>query len=786
MKYALFFNGGALVRTARRCAAVAVAGILAFNAPMLQAQQNEDTQNDSPPLAAGDAGEAGIEEIVVTATKRGDASVQDVAIAISALDTSRLRELGVSQFDQWAGQVSGLNFEDWGPGDKDFIIRGVNSPTGATVGVYFDEAVITGRFLENGGGRQLDFKLHDIERIEVLKGPQGTLYGANSMAGTIRIIPAKADLEKVDGRVEVEFHNTRQRQNYASYAVNGMLNIPLAKGAVGLRLVGWEHNDNGYIDNIRYNEPNVNGSGIRGGRVILDFQVADNFKIRAMAQLQDVELDNDSRITPPGVVSVGAPPLIGPDLPELIGGDNISTEYVRTPWDEQARIYGLTAEWDFSNGQVTATTNQMTRDIDYIYDSTPILIFFNAPAAAITNQIQKREVSTTEIRYASDFSSAFNFVVGTVYQEDTIDFDLHVLTADANGFPIGTFSVLDTDDAFTGGGNTIFGRTLTVESKNTAVFGEMNYELNEALTLILGMRYAEFESQSVSANTHPFFGFQGSAIDFQNRSTDDSKLTLKANLTYEPNNDWLIYTNVAQGFRPGGTNAVILPVAVTLPEGFDSDELTSYEVGAKASWLNNRVLLNTALYYTDWRDIQTGNSVMAFSFVDNLGEAAVWGAEFDVRYRPNEHLDISVGGSYIATELKSDEPTTVGDFPGKQGDELPNVPKLTGFSSVSYSWYPSGPLEKYQLKVRANLDYTYKGSSATEFDSANPYYNNLGAYGVLNFALGLSTERVGISFFIRNLLDEDKEIDVLEDDQEQRASIIVRPRTIGMRISYQM
>jgi iron complex outermembrane recepter protein len=727
---------------------------------------------------------AQIEEVVVTATKRGAAAVQDVPIAISAFDSSRLEDMGATQFDQWAGQIPGLNFEDWGPGDKDFVIRGINSPTGATVGVYFDEAVITGRFLENGGGRQADFKLHDIERIEVLKGPQGTLYGANSMSGTIRIIPAKPDFEAVDGYIYTEVGHTDSADG-ANYNVSGMVNVPLGERAA-LRLVGWKHENEGYIDNIRYGEKGVNDEDTRGGRATLRFKATEDLTITASFMAQNLNLGNDSRITPAGVVSPGsASPLSTTAfptpvaMPTLNGGDNVSAEFVKTPWDEEARIYGLTAEWDMGHGSLTATTNLFTRDIDYIYDSTPILQFFNAPLVAITNQIQERDTHSSEIRYSSSFDGAFNFVLGGLYQTEDIDFDLQVLAADANGDVSGVFSESDADDLFIGSGTSIFGRTLTSERENFAIFGEVNYVLTDTISLNLGGRYFDSSSKSVSANTHPFFGFQGAQIDFQNRKTSDSKFTFKANVTYEASDSILLYATVAQGFRPGGTNAVILPIAVVLPEGFDPDELISYEIGAKTSWMDNKVLFNVAAYYTDWKDIQTGNAVQSFSFTDNLGSASVIGAEFDVRYRPNENWDFSAGGSYIETELEDDEPSTVGSFPGAKGDEFPNVPNFSGFASGMYTRELSG-----SMRGHIRLDLNHKASSATEFNNANPFYNNLGSYTVANMNAGVKTDHWSVTLFVNNLFDSDEAVDIIDDDQEALQSILMRPRTFGLRLNY--
>ena len=344
----------------------------------------------SPFVSAADTGQSlALEEVIVTATKRGAYSAQDVSIAISALDGSALDAMGATQFDQWAGEVPGLNFESWGPGDKDYVIRGINSPTGGTVGVYYDEAVTTGRFLENGGGRQVDIKLHDLSHVEILKGPQGTLYGANSLSGTIRYISKRPNLEKLEAYVEVESSATDDADDLNTM-INAMIDVPVVADTLGLRIVGWKHDNAGYIDNNRYHEDDVNEEDTEGVRAILRWQATEDFVISANYTRQNLDLENDSRITPSGVdvfvVDPASSGIPGPSFPAVSGGDNISTEVVRTPWEEEVDIYGLTAEWRVGPGTLTATTNTFRRDLDYIYDSTPIMIFFGADRAAATER----------------------------------------------------------------------------------------------------------------------------------------------------------------------------------------------------------------------------------------------------------------------------------------------------------------------------------------------------------------------------------------------------------------
>ena len=341
------------------------------------------------------------------------------------------------------------------------------------------------------------------------------------------------------------------------------------------------------------------------------------------------------------------------------------------------------------------------------------------------------------------------------------------------------FSQLDADDLFIGTGTTIFGRTLTSKRKDSAAFGEINYAVTDALSLNFGARYFKSKSDSKSANTHPFFGFQGEPIDFQDRNQSDSKVTFKGNITYEASDDVLYYFTVAQGFRPGGTNAVILPVNVVLPEGFKPDELITYEVGLKSSWMDKRVLFNAAVYYTDWKDIQTGNAVQSFSFIDNLGSATVKGAEAELRFRPDEHWDFSLGGSLIDTKLEDDEPTTVGSFPGLKGDEFPNVAKFTGYASGSYR----GALTS-NLDGLVRLDLNHRGSSATEFNSANPFYHELDSYTVANLNVGVISENWKAVLYVNNMFNSDDAVDIAHSDQEAYAIRILRPRTIGLRLSY--
>ncbi len=271
------------------------------------------------PAAAADASSdaSGLEEVVVTATKLNAAKVLDVPASLQAISGDTLQREGASGIMSIAGQVPGLSIQDLGPGDKKYVIRGINSTGDSTTGVYYGEAVISQGNTDDGGGFQPDIRLYDMDHVEVLRGPQGTLYGASSMAGTIRFIPKAPVMDKVEGYVTGEDSNTDHGSN--NYNVNGALNLPIVDGVLALRMVGWKIYDSGYINQYRVGvgvtaESNgevlpvkalgflkgINDDDVGGGRAILRWVPMDNLTIDADYTTQSETSNGSSRWTPPG------------------------------------------------------------------------------------------------------------------------------------------------------------------------------------------------------------------------------------------------------------------------------------------------------------------------------------------------------------------------------------------------------------------------------------------------------------------------------------------------------
>lgn len=733
------------------------------------------------------ARQGALDEIVVSAAKRGDQSAQDVPIAIQAIGGDALAQSGAVQFSDYAYRVPSLTFQDLGPGDKKYIIRGVNSTGAATVGAYYDEAVISADNRNDGGGRNADIRLYDIERIEVLKGPQGTLYGASSESGTIRIITNKPNTDGVSGYLSGSVSNTEEGD--FNYAVNGAVNLPIIEDKLALRVVGWKIDDSGFVDQTRVPSgflENVNNDQTSGGRATLRYTPTDFFTLTASATIQDTHSDGSSRYTPAGTLSFEdqvTPPTL-PSFPAVPGGDLINTDLTRSPLDDEIEIYSLTGEYEFAGGVITATSNYFDRDMRFTFDSSPILFFFGVPIPGITIQPQSREIWSNELRYASKFDGPFNFVAGGFYSHEASDFDVEVVRSNNLGEPRGPFTRLNSDDALSNpDGNTFFGRFDNNKLKQYAFFGEATFDFTPTISATGGIRYFHNSLNATQETTHPFGGFGPNPPGVLTNNSTDDKVTYKGNLTWKPNDDSLFYFTAAQGFRTGGLNQADLPFASGIPRSYDSDSLWNYEAGTKLTLADGRVLLDAAAYHIDWSNIQVRavDSTGAFPFTTNAGSASVNGGEAVLTALLTEGVTLEIGGSYQIAKLTSDQPGPTPRPPelGLDGDRLPNVPKFTGSVNLDIE-RPLTPTLNYLVHADVNYhgaSHTTLGRTRDQFDVA------LDDYFLASLRLGVANDDWTAVAFVRNITDERAQVDAISSSQDPLALITIRPRTYGIELT---
>ncbi len=756
----------------------------------------------------GGASSGGLDEIIVTANKLNSQKVLDIAASIQAISGEALQAAGVSGIMDIAGSIPGLSIQDLGPGDKKYVIRGINSTGDSTIGVYYGEAVISGSNADDGGGFESDIRLYDLDRIEVLRGPQGTLYGASSMSGTIRFIPKSPDMNTVGGYVTVEGSETSHASG--NYNVNGALNLPIIDGVLALRMVGWKLYNSGYVDQIRVGQgvtglvnigtravPNyqsepvpalgsmkgVNDDVVGGGRAILRWQPTDKLAIEANYTSQTETSGGSSRYTPAGVTAFNAG--AGSNIPPVQGCDLCNTDVTQSPWSDNLKVFGTTITYDTGKGVVTATTNQFNRRTDFGFDSTPILVSFHVPVPAQTFEPRNREVNSSEIRFASAFDSAVNFVAG-VYRDHTHQvLDVQVIATGGTGLPTGPFCSANSCDALTfpGVGTTFFGREDERRSTSYAGFGEATWKITDAWTAVAGIRYFTESLQGVQTQTHPFGGFPGSPTLVPLPDPDQSfnKLTWKANLSYKFSDSLLAYGTASTGFRSGGLNAISEPFE-PIPAAYSPDTLTNYELGAKGRLLNGMFDYQADVYLIKWSNIQvqetTGDG--AFVYQGNAGAATVKGVEFEFTAHPMQYLSAGFAGSYSHAYLT--QGATAAQYAlnptlGLAGNDIPNVPKYQFSFNLKYRQ----PIANgWDGLVSTNV--TYRDGVDSYF-SSNRFNIALAPYTLVGLQMGVTNGPWSITAFARNLTDKRAQVSAINSNQDPDALLTVRPRTIGVTLT---
>lgn len=709
--------------------------------------QDTSTANEAPV----------IEEIIVTATKRGIETVQNVPISITAFSEQFLKDRRVDDFSDYALLVPGLSFQDAGPGDKTFIIRGANSTgTGvATVGMYIDEMLITGDL------RQPDFKLFDIQRIEVLRGPQGTLYGDGSLTGTIRIITNQPDpsafAATLDGAISTTSHG---EENFEG---NAMINIPLADDRLALRAVAYIRDMGGFIDNVRLGNDNVNTEETDGYRVSLGYQPSENTRITVTAMHQNTELDGRFIFT---------------TADGNLGNFN-TDQFVIDGLDDEMDLYNITLVHEFASGTVTASTSYFDRDVSDDFDSTPFnlqfgeFLFLNILGLptinGVTNQTDTTESWTTEIRFASNLGGRTEFVAGVFYQDLETTFDTLVVSTMDDGTRF--MPVLP-----------IFGEFLANETEKIAVFGEVSYKFNDKWTGLVGLRWFNADQKDDRENTFPFGGFSPPSIE-PSVGTSEDTVTPKFQLSYQATDDAMIFVTVAQGFRVGGGNQN--PIFPLPPENqqYDSDSLWNFEVGAKTRWLDDRLQVNGGIYLILWDDIQVSDftdDANSFSFIGNAGEAKSIGFELEVAARPTARLDLHATLAYTNSELTEDQPTANFGFGGRDGDDFPNVPEWQASLTSRYTWPVNSSLDGF-----VSLDGAYVDGSGTQFNPTSPIFNSKDDFTLVDAKIGVRGDRWTVQIFVDNVFDELAEVNIIEQASNltPRAIVPIRPRTVGLNMN---
>lgn len=687
-----------------------------------------------------------LERIEVTATRRVT-TLQETPIAISALSGNTLKRIGITAINDFEKMVPGMRVESSSPGNQRISLRGVTAPGEGTVGIYYDETPMVGTVgtSSNAGGRPSLASLFDVNRVEVVRGPQGTLYGASSMGGAIRTIFNKP-IDDYEGELELSMGSIAHGGESSSADI--MINVPLIQGLLDARVVGFRKQSDGYIDNEFLGIDDVNDSTKEGGRIMLRFTPTEDLTIDGTYMMDSTEAGNTQW---------------NPTI-----GEFKTVSQINQPFEDTTKLYSGTLNWKFDAATLTASTSYLKRSTEFniddsyyidtyltesrcqsrwndgaVCDDETLTEYYEHVNSLTPAVLQHKGYMTNkshEIRLTSNQDTDFDWTVGAFYQKR----DDYVQSQDGAADEE-SGRLIEPIELF-------YRRYIVDVLEQKAVFGELSYHVTEDFTLTGGARWFEYDKTVAGETTHAWalinaFEKPRTSVEFS-----ENDVMFKFNAAYNVNDDLMIYATAAEGFRPGGANNVVgLDEFLT---GYESDSLWNYEAGIKSSWFDRDVQFNAATYLIDWKNMQVRGRTTdgAFSFLSNAGAAQIVGLELEGGWQFSDNLLVTANMNVLDAQLTEDQVSDVVLAAGKDGDRLPYIPKFTAMLSTTY--YLTELISGFEGSLRADINYV--GSSYSELSPENTYYLKLDSYALANLRLNLdnSNSGWGLSLYVNNLFDK--------------------------------
>ena len=697
-----------------------------------------------------------LEEILVTASKR-EAKLQDLPISIYALTESMLEISGIDEIGGLRDVVAGFEVVGSRPGTSTAAMRGVsNVSTGSpqftsSVGYYLDEVP-----LSTLNGQSPDFALWDVERVEVLRGPQGTLFGEGSMGGTLRVITNKPNPNETEGRFGASMESIQD--GGTGWNVQGMLNLPLVEDELAVRVMARTSDADGWIDIPAFNAKDANTVKQSDIRVATRWLASDELTIDMSYMWSDIEFGAALEETEDGIY---APSLFGFVLP--LGAQSEGTNKHQTA--------NLTLDYDFGGFSLVAATSWFKQESFNLSDSTqPSAAFLGlAPGSSILGETSNNaEIFAQEIRLVSDTDGRLDWTVGVFYKD--VEFERQVTI----------------DYTFTGGPFGAFGNAFDIQYLNPsdalAIFGEIDFALTDTVSLQMGLRYYEEDREAnFISGFDPLFN-PGSGM--VSATSDDSAVSPAFSVHWEVTESTSLFARAAKGFRGGGVNIppILVPPGIAIPDfpqGVGPEELWSYELGFKSN-LTSGVSLNAYLYYVDWSDLQlVVNCCFNFhNWFENLSSAESYGAEMELfAMLPIEGLNLTINAAYTETEIKESVSDEVFGVTVREGAKIPMVPDWKWFAALDYN----RPLSD-SLSGRFRMSWSHRGESHTT-PANNPAEINQKS-DQLGLSLGLLGEEWTLDLFADNLLDERNTLQLSQLPAPLWSiRVPIKPRVVGIRFT---
>jgi iron complex outermembrane receptor protein len=719
----------------------------------------------SAPAAAQTAPEAESAagtDIIVTAQRREE-TVQDVPFAITAVGGEQLATLGGNGFETFGNRVAGLQMQQNSPTDTQFFMRGVSTGSNtfdqlfqtSTVGIYFNEVPTDISALNP------NFQLFDIERVEVLRGPQGTLYGSGSLTGAVRIIPSPANVDDLDVLGGVTYSNTHKGEG--NTIIDGAVNVPVVPGVLAVRAVAYMADYGGYIDNVGVGIDDTNDVRIVGNRLAVRLQPSSSFTADLM-YVRQVTTQYDSPAYDPSV------------------GDLKYSTQERARSKDTDQLAEMVLNLDAGPVTLTSVTGYVRKKNFRTSDLSGVTELFGIPRGTLPTYFPTDQFSRTwtqEVRLASNGDGPFRWIVGGFYSKvyRTVFQAIDVAGIEDFGFPPGSLFGVQTDRLLL--------TDFTTRSRQLAFFADLSYDLTDSLTVNVGGRYFDAKQRALFDDRGLFIG--GQFIE-ERRSGEDG-FNPKVNVNYKITEDNSVYAQAARGFRLGGPNYLIPPGLCEAdieaigydeaPREFESDNVWSYEIGSKNKFADRRMTLNVAAYMLRWNNIQTTlRPSCGYYFQDNVGKAEVKGLEVETDFRFTPEFSVYASAAYTDGELKTAIPA-IGVVPGAQTALTPKFAGSIGFDYVGDDGDGRG------LFLSGDLQYV--GKRQTSVTSLANF--ELDEYVMAGGRVGYRFGGITAFAFVTNIFDKRARLnqgDPFLNPDVLTSITVARPRTIGVTVRYDM
>jgi outer membrane receptor protein involved in Fe transport len=743
-------------------------------------------QAQAAPAQDQNAGNQNSEEIIVTAQKRPQLLL-DVPSSVTVISGDTLDKQKAVDFKDFVSLVPGFSVNGSTAGVTRITLRGANTGgVASTVAIFMDDIPFgSSTGLANGSILSGDFDPFDLNRLEVLRGPQGTLYGASSFGGVLRYITNAPKLNRTEVRAQAGLEDTAH--GGLGYNTAAVLNVPLGD-KIAVRVDGFYRNDHGYVDSIGNNPlfdlvtgeelgrtlvaKNINDRKSYGGRASLLFQPTDKLSIRLTAFAQNLNSGAGDFFD------------VDPNSLNSLYGRFVQSVYQPEPTHIKYRVYYGTADWDVGFANLYSSTSYSTFKENLETDDTfalgqtinelAKLGLITTTGAPVTSPLGLQLFQTTstnkftqEFRLSSPSNKTLEWLIGAFYTHEKSAIDPQNLLATEFGTDTVAPDIVPIALIF-----------LKSKYEEYAGFANATWHITPRADLTLGGRLAHNSQDAHEVVTSPLIGDQQA-----NDNSSETVFTYSVAPRYELSKHASIYARVSSGYRPGGPNVIPVGAPPGTPTTYKADRLTNWEIGIKAEAPDAHLWsLELAAYHIDWKDIQLFEIVNQIGINANGGKARVNGLEFSGTLRPVSGLTLAANGAYSDAKLLDDTPSLTGGF---AGDPLPWVPKWSGALHADYQFPVSGSTDGF-----LGASVSYVGKRNAEFNQRHPDGSlvRIPAYTEVDLRGGVDVGKFTVEAFVRNLFDKKGITDAFGFDgatfpNGAAGVAVIRPRTIGLTLT---